>query len=434
MFETPRRTPGLNVFAPKLDVANHPCFNPDVYKQAARVHLPVAPRCNLQCNYCDRSFDCANETRPGVSSTLLSPFQALSYLKAVYQKLPHLSVVGIAGPGDPFANPVETMETLRLVRAEFPNILLCVASNGLGIVEHIDELVELKVSHVTLTINTMNPAVAAKIYRWVRVGNTVYRGLQGAELLLARQMQALEELRKTSVAVKVNSIVLPGVNDAEIGAIAQRVHAMGADIMNTMALVPVAGTPFEALGEPGPEVMAKARKAAAESLPQMEHCARCRADACGLVGEAAVNVPDPKEFSMLASKPGKDRPYVAAASREGMLVNQHVGEAEVFHIFAEESGSFVPVAVRPAPDNGSGVKRWLDLADLLSDCRALLTTGVGSAPRRVLTGKGIEIVEMEGMVEEGLSSVYGGTVIPPSLRRTFRGCGTGCAGGGGGCG
>ena len=145
----------------KLDLTNHPCFNPDVYRKAARIHLPVAPKCNLQCNYCDRSFDCANETRPGVSSVLLSPFQAVTYLKAVYAKMPHLTVVGIAGPGDPFANPVETMETLRLVRQEFPNILLCVATNGLGLVEHIDELVELKVSHVTMTINTVNPAVGA---------------------------------------------------------------------------------------------------------------------------------------------------------------------------------------------------------------------------------------------------------------------------------
>jgi nitrogen fixation protein NifB len=428
-----RRPRDLRVFAPKLDTTNHPCFNPDVYEQAARIHLPVAPRCNLQCNYCDRSFDCANETRPGVSSTLLSPFQAVTYLKAVYQKLPQLSVVGIAGPGDPFANPVETMETLRLVRAEFPNILLCVASNGLGIVEYIDELVDLKVSHVTLTINTMNPAIGARIYRWVRWGDRAYRGLQGSELLLSRQLQALGELRRTPIAVKVNSIVLPGVNQDEIGAIANEASALGAEIMNTMALVPVAGTPFESLGAPTAEMMATARRAAA-ALPQMEHCARCRADACGLVGEASTDLPDPREFRYIASKPGKDRPYVAVASREGMLVNQHVGEAEAFHIFGAEGGSFVPIAVRNAPEGGTGIKRWLDLADVLADCRALLTTGVGSAPRRVLTERGIEIVEMDGMIEEGLASIYGGTPIPPSLRRTFRGCGSGCAGGGGGCG
>jgi nitrogen fixation protein NifB len=418
----------------KLDLANHPCFNPDVYRKAARVHVPVAPKCNLQCNYCDRSFDCANETRPGVSSVLLSPFQAVTYLKAVYAKMPHLTVVGIAGPGDPFANPVETMETLRLVRDEFPNILLCLASNGLGLVEHIDELVELKVSHVTLTINTVNPAVGAKIYRWVRFGDSVYRGVQGAELLLARQREAMARLAQTPILVKVNTIVLPGINDGEIASVAAEVRAAGAEIMNTMAMVPVPGTPFEALGEPGPETMAEARLTAGKELPQMSHCARCRADACGLVGEAAEGMPDPKEFALLASRPSKDRPYVAVATREGMLVNQHIGEATCLHIFAENNLTYVPVDVREAPESGSGIKRWLDLADLLKDCRAVLTTGVGAAPRRVLTGSGLEVIEMEGLIEEGLFAVYGGTSIPASLRRTFHSCGTGCSGGGGGCG
>jgi nitrogen fixation protein NifB len=345
-----------------------------------------------------------------------------------------LTVVGIAGPGDPFANPVETMETLRLVREEFPNILLCVATNGLGLVEYIDELVELKVSHVTLTINTVNPAIGAKIYRWVRMGDHVYRGVQGAELLLARQREAMSRLAQTPILVKVNTIVLPGINDGEIATVAAEVRAAGAEIMNTMAMVPVAGTPFESLGEPPPVVMAGARLAAGKELPQMSHCARCRADACGFVGEAAAGMPDPKEFALLASKPTKDRPYVAVASREGMLVNQHVGEATCFHVFAEQNLTYAPIDVREAPDSGSGIKRWLDLADLLHDCRAILTTGVGAAPRRVLTGSGIDVIEMEGLIEEGLSAVYGGTPIPASLRRTFSGCGLGCSGGGGGCG
>ena len=434
MSDPTRRRRSLRMLDSKLDLTNHPCFNPDVYRKAARIHLPVAPKCNLQCNYCDRSFDCANETRPGVSSVLLSPFQAVTYLKAVYAKMPHLTVVGIAGPGDPFANPVETMETLRLVREEFPNILLCVATNGLGIVEHIDELVELKVSHVTMTINTMNPAVGAKIYRWVRFGNHVYRGVQGAELLLARQREAMARLKETPILVKVNTIVLPGINDSEIATVAAEAHAAGAEIMNTMAMVPVPGTPFESLGEPQPEMMQNARLTAGKELPQMSHCARCRADACGFVGEAAEGMPDPKEFALLASKPSKDRPYVAVASREGMLVNQHVGEASCFHVFAEDGLTYVPVEVREAPESGSGVKRWLDLADLLKDCRAVLTTGVGAAPRRVLTDSGLEVIEMEGLIEEGLSAVYGGTPIPASLRRKFSGCGLGCSGGGGGCG
>jgi nitrogen fixation protein NifB len=181
-------------------------------------------------------------------------------------------------------------------------------------------------------------------------------------------------------------------------------------------------------------MMQNARLIAGKELPQMSHCARCRADACGFVGEAAEGMPDPKEFALLASKPSKDRPYVAVASREGMLVNQHVGEASCFHVFAEDGLTYVPVEVRESPESGSGVKRWLDLADLLKDCRAVLTTGVGAAPRRVLTDSGLEVIEMEGLIEEGLSAVYGGTPIPASLRRKFSGCGLGCSGGGGGCG
>ena len=43
----------------------HPCFNAKVKGQFGRVHLPVAPKCNILCNYCNRKFDCVNESRPG---------------------------------------------------------------------------------------------------------------------------------------------------------------------------------------------------------------------------------------------------------------------------------------------------------------------------------------------------------------------------------
>ncbi len=51
----------------------HPCFNEEAKHTSARVHLPVAPKCNIQCNYCNRKFDCVNESRPGVTSSVLAP-------------------------------------------------------------------------------------------------------------------------------------------------------------------------------------------------------------------------------------------------------------------------------------------------------------------------------------------------------------------------
>src|SRR5512143_1402807 len=108
-----------------LNRSRHPCFDAGARHHYGRIHLPVAPRCNVQCNFCDRRYDCPNESRPGVTSTVLTPTQAVEYLRRVGERIPDLAVVGIAGPGDPFANPEETMETLRLVRDHDPDILLC---------------------------------------------------------------------------------------------------------------------------------------------------------------------------------------------------------------------------------------------------------------------------------------------------------------------
>ena len=152
------------------------------------MHLPVAPKCNIMCNYCNRKYDCVNESRPGVTSAVLTPRQALAYLEQVLEAEPRITVAGIAGPGDPFANPQETMETIRLIRERFPELLICLATNGLGLPPYLQELADLRVSHVTVTVNAVDPEIGKKIYSWVRDGKVVYRGLAAAELLLCRQL------------------------------------------------------------------------------------------------------------------------------------------------------------------------------------------------------------------------------------------------------
>ena len=115
------------------DIHKHPCFNIHAKGTCGRVHLPVAPDCNIKCNYCNRKYDCVNESRPGVTSSVLSPDQAVRYLERVLEKAPNITVAGIAGPGDAFATPEATMETLRLIRERFPEIILCLATNGLKV-------------------------------------------------------------------------------------------------------------------------------------------------------------------------------------------------------------------------------------------------------------------------------------------------------------
>ena len=80
----------------------HPCFS-GCAGNYARIHLPVAKKCNIQCNYCLRKFDCPNESRPGITTRLLTPEEAFEKYFRVKAEMSNLKVVGIAGPGDALA-------------------------------------------------------------------------------------------------------------------------------------------------------------------------------------------------------------------------------------------------------------------------------------------------------------------------------------------
>lgn len=423
---------------------SHPCFNERVRHQSGRVHLPVAPNCNLQCNFCNRSFDCLNESRPGVSSVILSPGQALVYLDRVLEKDKTISVVGIAGPGEPFANAEETLQTLRLVREKYPELILCVASNGLDVLPYIERLVKLKVSHLSLTLNAVDPVIGAKIYAWVRYQKKVYRGLVAGELLLKRQLETIKALKAQKIVVKINSIIIPEINDQHIPEIAQKVAELGADIINPIALYPVANTIFGNLGQPGPEIVAQARKSAGKFLSVMNHCSRCRADAVGLLGKELCS----DEISALQSAarlpliPGENRPFVAVASREGILINQHLGEAEELYIYRREDKGYFLNEVRKTPPTGGGGRRWQDLVLILKDCCILLVARAGQSPKQVLSKDGIKVVEMEGLIEDGLDIVFNDREIPAHLKasscltceKSEAGQSCRCLGSGEGCG
>jgi nitrogen fixation protein NifB len=420
-----------------LDFAAHPCFNTDARHRFGRVHLPVAPDCNVQCNFCKRIYDCANESRPGVTTALLSPKQALYYLERVLANDTRISVVGIAGPGDPFATPTLTMETLRLVRQQYPEMLLCVASNGLSVPPYAEELAALNVSHVTLTVNAVDPQIGARVYSWIRDGKRIYRGLPGAELLWTRQAEAIRLLKERDVTVKINTIIIPGVNDEHVVEVARRVAELGADIANCVPLYPVAGTPFAELETPPAERVAAIRADVSQYLPIMAHCTRCRADAVGLLGEP---ISAKMELTLLQAAaapldPAEERPHVAVATLEGVLVNQHLGEADRLCIYAREEAGFRLIETRSMPPAGGGPQRWLALADSLRDCRAVLVASAGQSPRAALAAQGIKLVMMEGLIEEGLDAVFRNVEVRAPLRKEHRcGSGAGCSGNGQGCG
>jgi len=426
-----------------MNLEHHPCFNVKAHKTFGRVHLPVAPRCNVQCSFCNRKYDCVNESRPGVTSGVLTPAQAMVYLATVLEQKPNIAVVGIAGPGDPFANAAETLETLRLVRQRYPEMLLCLASNGLAIGPHLDALAALKVSHVTITVNAVDPAIGARIYNWVRDGKRVLPARRGAEILLERQLEAIGGLKARGITVKVNSIIIPGINDGHIEAVARRVSALGVDILNCVPYFPNRGSAFEHIPEPSSEMVQAVRAAAGRYVKQMRHCTRCRADAVGLLGEtpsrelmATLQACEHLPAESPAAEPQIDgaRPHVAVASMEGVLVNQHLGEARSLMIYGRQNGMIQFLEAREAPPPGGGGQRWTQLADTLNDCGTLLVSGIGDSPRRTLAASGLAVLEVEGVIEEAVRAVLEGQSLRHLITRKRTACAPGCAGTGGGCG
>ena len=419
-----------------MNINNHPCFSAEARHKYGRIHLPVAPACNMQCRYCNRKNDCVNESRPGVTSVILTPAQAISYLDTVLEKVPAISVVGIAGPGDPFANPYETIETMRLVRKKYPAMNLCVASNGLELAEYAGDLAILQTGHVTVTVNAVDPEIAAKIYSWVRYGRRVYRGKEAAELIIEKQAEAVRKLKEYNITVKINTVIISGINDSHAADVAAKMKSLGADVQNCIPLYHVEGTEFADIAPVEHGRMSDIRKETGKHMTQMAHCARCRSDAVGMLGEA-----NGEEINNLLVRHSRmfindERPYIAAASMEGILVNQHLGEAAAIWVYRFNQGSVELVDRRPTPIPGSGDSRWVEMAKLLQDCGALLVSGVGKNPLHILEHSGLHVIVMEGFIQEAASNIFTGSDLPKIMLKTSGQCGFGkeCSGTGMGCG
>jgi nitrogen fixation protein NifB len=260
----------------------HPCFSEEAHTRFSRVHLSVAPACNIQCRYCVRKFDCANESRPGITSRVLTPDEAVERTRVLIDRSERLSVVGIAGPGDPLVN-APTFVTLRKINYEYPDLTLCISTNGLLLPDRLEQLVSSGVRSLTVTINAVSAEIAEKIYAWVVYRSRRFEGRQAAELLLANQWRGLESAIDAGLIVKVNTVYIPGVNDVEIPAIAERAGSLGATIMNILPLIPQAE--FSHLKRPDHKAIFQMREQCRPFIPQMTHCKQCRADACGILGE-----------------------------------------------------------------------------------------------------------------------------------------------------
>jgi nitrogen fixation protein NifB len=282
-----------------------------------------------------------------------------------------------------------------------------------------------------------------------------YQGLEAATLLWERQKKSIQALAAKGVIVKINTIYVPGINDLHVEQVAQTVATLGATILNIMPLLPTAGTPFAAIKEPEKIDVQKARALAARYLPQMTHCSRCRADAVGLIGQentqknidllqisAKPTVQTTLPISNMALDAGNglpmtlsselklvttpERPYIAVASRDGLFVNQHLGEAMHVRIYKPSEKRSTLIDIRSIASEAGGAARWLSMLEKLKDCCGILVSGAGATPRKIFAHQGITVAIVEGVIDDALAATANGSDLMFMVKPKFV-CGSSCS-------
>lgn len=260
---------------------SHPCFG-EHKKNKGRIHLPVSPGCNIECKFCNRKVN-DFEQRPGVTSHIIKPVEALEVIRRSLELCENLTVVGIAGPGDPLATDY-ALETFRLMEKEYPELLKCMSTNGLLLPERTEEIISVGIDSLTVTVNAVRPEIQARINNKILYHGVVYEGIEGATILIKNQLLGIKKIVEAGITVKVNTVLIPGINEDHIEKIAKRVSEAGATIYNIIPLIPQ--HEFEHWPIPNCQQIDSARTMAGKHIDVFRHCQRCRADAIGVPGES----------------------------------------------------------------------------------------------------------------------------------------------------
>jgi nitrogen fixation protein NifB len=306
------------------------------------------------------------------------------------------------------------------------------------------------IDHVTITINCVDPDVGAKIYPWIFWQNRRVRGREAAAILIEQQQKGLEMLVARGILVKVNSVLIPGVNDEHLKEVSKIVKAKGAFLHNVMPLIAEAehGTFYGIMGQrsPNPAELKALQDSCEGDMNMMRHCRQCRADAVGLLGEdrgdeftmdkveameidyeaamaaraelrarvtaeleakrqkahAAKSAPAVQviQFQPRAAKPA-GRPVLMAVAAKGGLVAIHFGHAKEFLIYEASAAGAKFVGHRKADaycsgDETCGESEMSGESVLertiraLEGCEVVLCSRIGIEPWGTLEAAGIQ--------------------------------------------
>ncbi|MFX0055802.1 MAG: radical SAM protein [Promethearchaeota archaeon] len=261
----------------------HPCWSDCRHSIWERIHLPVARVCNVKCAFCDGKGASACHTHvPGASRILMNSEDAVNRAIEEIKKRPNLRIVAVSGPGEPLANNA-TLHTLQQIKTVFPGIHFCLSTNGILLASQIPNLLRINVETVSISISTVNPQSAARIYEWAIIDGRVMRGEKMGKRIIEKQLEGIRRASGVGIRVKVNTILIPSINGGDIGSLARNISKAGATLHNIVPLVP--NDRMIRMKAPSGRELATARKTASDYIKQFHHCKQCRSDVVGIPGD-----------------------------------------------------------------------------------------------------------------------------------------------------
>jgi len=374
-----------------------PATQPAPSLRTGCIFLPVAPRANAR-----RRFG-----EPSSPGRALGAGDVVQWLDRVLAGGLALSGAGVAGPGEPLAEPAALLETLRAVHGAHPELPLFLVTNGLcpqdaDMPQLARELAAAGLSRATVLVDAVDPALIEQIFAWIRPGRRTLPLPEAARLLADAQALAVRSFREAGLVVTVRMTVYPGVNDQHVEDVANAAAVLGADLFD---LRPCPARPEPSGCAPRPA----------------SSCAPSDCASCGSASSCAPMPPfaeDEAPAPLAELAPERLAELKAAAARylrlapEGDPCGQDIrwmedaGQAG----FLAPDGPGLPclLETRDAPEPGGGDQRWIELSETLRDCFAILAASAGAHPREVLAARGLAVLTTETDVQAAVDALYGG--------------------------
>jgi nitrogen fixation protein NifB len=211
----------------------------------------------------------------------MNPEEAVACIVKEMTSRGRLNIVAISGPGEPLFNE-ETFVTLQRVRTLYPDIKICLSTNGLLLSESVRRLKDLTVDTISVSMSAIRLETVRKLYRWAIIGGERISGLELGYRIPEVQLKGIHEASRKGINIKVNTILIPSINTQEIPELSSRIEQAGAKLQNIMPLVPRGS--MNTLLPPSKKDLEEMRKSVNDIIPQFRHCKQCRSDVVGIPG------------------------------------------------------------------------------------------------------------------------------------------------------